>query len=83
MQWISLNSLDTQLSFGIYYVNFQAKIAKILGKTHNPKVLGADTQSVSLKRGSTAPILKRLNPRSKSMLNSSSLIHNKLLNIPT
>ena len=25
-------------------------MAKILGKTHKPKVLGADTHSVSLKR---------------------------------
>ena len=43
-----MNSLDTQLSFGIYYVNFQALMAKILGKTHKPKVIGADTHSVSL-----------------------------------
>ena len=48
MQLVALNSLDNQLLFGIYYVNLQPLIAKILGKTHNPKVLGADTHSVSL-----------------------------------
>ena len=48
MKLVSLNSLDTQLLFGLYYVNLQAQMAKLLGKTHKSKMLGADTHSVSL-----------------------------------